>query len=89
MGAGRDLRLLLVALAAVLLQPLAGLVAVAVAANVEAARRFLVGWRSAHPAQPRATPAALALARVEPPSPDVMPLPAARAVSARSVEPRR
>ena len=49
----------------------------------------IVGWRSAHSAQPRATPAALALARVEPPSRDVMPLPAARAVSARSVDPRR
>ena len=51
-GFGRDARLLLVALAAVTLQPFWGLVAVAVLANLEAARRFAVGWRS-RPDRPR------------------------------------
>jgi hypothetical protein len=45
-GVGRDVRLLLVALCAIALQPLWGLIAVAVLANVEAARRFAIGWRS-------------------------------------------
>ena len=51
-GVGRDVRMLLLAVAAVALQPLWGLVAVAVLANLEAARRFLVGWRAAT-SQPR------------------------------------
>jgi phosphatidylglycerophosphate synthase len=45
-GVGRDVRLLLVALCAIALQPLWGLIAVAVLANLEAARRFAIGWRS-------------------------------------------
>ena len=41
LGAGRDVRLLVVALAALALQPLWGLVAVAVLANLEAAHRLV------------------------------------------------
>jgi phosphatidylglycerophosphate synthase len=44
---GRDTRMLLVALAAVSLQPFVGLVAVAAVSYIEAARRFAAGWRSA------------------------------------------
>lgn len=67
LGAGRDLRLALVALACVLLQPLAGLVAVAVVANAEAVRRFVTGWRAARP-RPRlpAAPLADALPATDP-----------------------
>jgi hypothetical protein len=43
---GRDTRMLVVALAAVSLQPFAGLVAVAAVSYIEAARRFAAGWRS-------------------------------------------
>ncbi|MDQ3874700.1 MAG: NTP transferase domain-containing protein [Actinomycetota bacterium] len=46
-GFGRDVRLLAVALSAVALQPLAGLVAVAALANVEAVRRSFGAWRAA------------------------------------------
>jgi CDP-L-myo-inositol myo-inositolphosphotransferase len=42
---GRDTRMLVIALAAVSLQPLAGLVAVAAVSYIEAARRFAAGWR--------------------------------------------
>jgi CDP-L-myo-inositol myo-inositolphosphotransferase len=52
-GAGRDLRLLLAALAAVTLMPFAGLVALALVTNLEAARRFAAGWRAARPPRPR------------------------------------
>ena len=45
--AGRDVRMLVVAVAAVALQPWWGLLAVAVLANAEAARRAVVGWRAA------------------------------------------
>ena len=45
-GIGHDVRLLLVAVAAVALQPAAGLVAVAVLANAEVVRRAVAGWRS-------------------------------------------
>ena len=45
-GLGHDVRMLLVAVAAVVLQPAAGLVALAVLANAEALRRFVAGWRS-------------------------------------------
>jgi 1L-myo-inositol 1-phosphate cytidylyltransferase / CDP-L-myo-inositol myo-inositolphosphotransferase len=48
-GFGRDVRLFLVALSAVALQPLWGLVVVAVLANLEAARRFVAGWRARRP----------------------------------------
>ena len=41
LGAGRDVRLLVVALAALALQPLGGLVAVAILANLEAAHRLV------------------------------------------------
>jgi 1L-myo-inositol 1-phosphate cytidylyltransferase / CDP-L-myo-inositol myo-inositolphosphotransferase len=43
---GRDTRMLVVALAAVSLQPFAGLVAVAAVSYIEGARRFAAGWRS-------------------------------------------
>src|SRR5919106_1107391 len=43
---GRDTRMLVIALAAVSLQPFAGLVAVAAVSYIEAARRFAAGWRS-------------------------------------------
>jgi 1L-myo-inositol 1-phosphate cytidylyltransferase / CDP-L-myo-inositol myo-inositolphosphotransferase len=46
-GFGRDVRLLAVALSAVALQPLAGLLAVAALANIEAVRRSLGAWRAA------------------------------------------
>src|ERR687892_2146045 len=49
---GRDTRMLVVALAAVSLQPLAGLVAVAAVSYIEAARRFAAGWRSTFAARP-------------------------------------
>jgi hypothetical protein len=42
-------RLLLVAASAVALQPLWGLVVVAVLANLEAALRFVAGWRARRP----------------------------------------
>jgi 1L-myo-inositol 1-phosphate cytidylyltransferase / CDP-L-myo-inositol myo-inositolphosphotransferase len=48
-GFGRDVRLFLVAVSAVALQPLWGLVVVAVLANLEAARRFVAGWRARRP----------------------------------------
>jgi choline kinase/phosphatidylglycerophosphate synthase len=51
-GVGRDVRLLLVAVSAVALQPFWGLVALAVLANAEAVRRFVVGWRSSRPPKP-------------------------------------
>jgi hypothetical protein len=54
----------LVALAAVSLQLLAGLVAVAAVSYIEAARRFAAGWRSTFAARPvaRAPQPATALA---------------------------
>ena len=55
-GAGRDLRLLLAALSAVTLMPLLGLVALAIVGNLEAARRFLAGWRAGRPQRHRRTP---------------------------------
>jgi 1L-myo-inositol 1-phosphate cytidylyltransferase / CDP-L-myo-inositol myo-inositolphosphotransferase len=45
LGVGRDVRLLLVALSAVALQPFAGLLAVALLANVEVAHRLARAWR--------------------------------------------
>ena len=48
-GFGRDVRLFLVAVSAVALQPLWGLVVVAALANLEAARRFVAGWRARRP----------------------------------------
>jgi choline kinase/phosphatidylglycerophosphate synthase len=48
-GFGRDVRLFLVAVSAVALQPLWGLVVVAALANLEAARRFVAGWRARCP----------------------------------------
>jgi hypothetical protein len=61
---GRDTRMFLVALAAVSLQLLAGLVAVAAVSYIEAARRFAAGWRSTFAARPvaRAPQPATALA---------------------------
>ncbi len=44
-GAGRDVRLLLIAVSAVTLEPLWGLIVVAALANLEAARRAVAGWR--------------------------------------------
>ncbi|MGH3033447.1 MAG: NTP transferase domain-containing protein [Gaiellaceae bacterium] len=46
LGAGRDVRLLLVALSALALQPLWGLVAVALLANLEATHRLARAWRA-------------------------------------------
>lgn len=86
-GAGRDLRLLLVALAAIFLQPLAGLVALAVVANAEAARRFVNGWQSARATRvrpPRALPATVPRREA---STDIAPVSApARAMTARRPE---
>lgn len=67
LGAGRDLRLALVALACIALQPLAGLVALAVVANAEAARRFVTGWRAGRVPNrlPRRIPTPRALALPE------------------------
>jgi hypothetical protein len=45
-GLGRDARLLVVALAAVALQPLAGLAAVVLLATVELVNRLVPAWRS-------------------------------------------
>lgn len=45
--AGRDVRMLVVAIAAVAMQPWWGLLAVALLANAEAGRRAVVGWRAA------------------------------------------
>jgi 1L-myo-inositol 1-phosphate cytidylyltransferase / CDP-L-myo-inositol myo-inositolphosphotransferase len=50
--AGRDVRMLVVALAAVALQPWWGLLAVALLANAEAVRRAVVGWRAGHGKSP-------------------------------------
>src|SRR6266545_866142 len=46
LGVGRDVRLLVVALSAVALQPFGGLVAVALLANLEAAHRVARAWRA-------------------------------------------
>jgi choline kinase/phosphatidylglycerophosphate synthase len=46
LGAGRDVRLLLVAVSAIALQPLWGLVAVALLANLEVAHRAARAWRA-------------------------------------------
>jgi CDP-L-myo-inositol myo-inositolphosphotransferase len=46
LGAGRDVRLLVVAVSAVALQPLGGLVAVALLANLEVAHRVARAWRA-------------------------------------------
>jgi hypothetical protein len=46
MGVGRDVRLLVIAVFAVALQPFLALAVVAGLANIEAARRFLAGWRA-------------------------------------------
>jgi 1L-myo-inositol 1-phosphate cytidylyltransferase / CDP-L-myo-inositol myo-inositolphosphotransferase len=48
-GAGRDVRLLLIAVFAVALQPFLGLAVTAALANLEAARRFLAGWQAREP----------------------------------------
>ena len=58
LGAGRDVRLLLIAVLAVALQPFLGLAVTAALANLEAARRFLAAWHAREPsgavgAQPR------------------------------------
>lgn len=45
LGVGRDVRLLLVAVSAVALQPFAGLLAVALLANLEVAHRLARAWR--------------------------------------------
>ncbi len=49
LGGGRDVRLLLIAVFAVALQPFLGLAVTATLANLEAARRFLAGWRARDP----------------------------------------
>jgi 1L-myo-inositol 1-phosphate cytidylyltransferase / CDP-L-myo-inositol myo-inositolphosphotransferase len=49
LGGGRDVRLLIVAVSAVALQPLAGLLAVALLANLELARRLARSWRGPRP----------------------------------------
>ena len=49
LGAGRDVRLLLIAVLAVALQPFLGLAVTAVLANLEAARRFVAAWRAREP----------------------------------------
>lgn len=46
LGAGRDVRLLVIAAFAVALQPFWGLAVTAVLANLEAVRRFVAGWRA-------------------------------------------
>jgi choline kinase/phosphatidylglycerophosphate synthase len=48
-GAGRDVRLLLIAVFAVALQPFLGLAVTAALANLEAARRFVAGWQAREP----------------------------------------
>jgi hypothetical protein len=48
-GAGRDVRLLLIAVFAVALQPFLGLALTAALANLEAARRFVAGWQAREP----------------------------------------
>jgi choline kinase/phosphatidylglycerophosphate synthase len=49
LGGGRDVRLLIVAVSAVTLQPFAGLLAVALLANLEVARRLARTWRRLRP----------------------------------------
>jgi choline kinase/phosphatidylglycerophosphate synthase len=49
LGAGRDVRLLVVAVSAVALQPFAGLLAVALLANLEVAHRLARAWRGPRP----------------------------------------
>jgi CDP-L-myo-inositol myo-inositolphosphotransferase len=46
LGAGRDVRLLLIAVFAIALQPFLALAVTAALANIEAARRFLAGWQA-------------------------------------------
>jgi choline kinase/phosphatidylglycerophosphate synthase len=58
LGAGRDVRLLVIAAFAVALQPFWGLAVTAALANAEAVRRFLAGWRAERLAAPEAEPAA-------------------------------
>jgi CDP-L-myo-inositol myo-inositolphosphotransferase len=45
LGVGRDVRLFVIAVFAIALQPFWGLAVTAVLANLEAARRFIAGWR--------------------------------------------
>jgi CDP-L-myo-inositol myo-inositolphosphotransferase len=49
LGAGRDVRLLLIAVFAVALQPFLALAVTAALANLEAARRFVAAWRAREP----------------------------------------
>jgi len=49
LGASRDVRLLLIAVFAVALQPFLGLAVTAALANLEAARRFVAGWQAREP----------------------------------------
>jgi phosphatidylglycerophosphate synthase len=49
LGAGRDVRLLLIAVFAVALQPFLGLAVTAALANLEAGRRFVAGWQAREP----------------------------------------
>jgi 1L-myo-inositol 1-phosphate cytidylyltransferase / CDP-L-myo-inositol myo-inositolphosphotransferase len=46
LGAGRDVRLFLIAVFAIALQPFLGLAVTAALANLEAARRFAAGWQA-------------------------------------------
>lgn len=52
LGAGRDVRLLLIAVFAVALQPFLALLVTAALANLEAARRFVTAWRAREPSGP-------------------------------------
>jgi 1L-myo-inositol 1-phosphate cytidylyltransferase / CDP-L-myo-inositol myo-inositolphosphotransferase len=49
LGASRDVRLFVIAVLAVALQPLLALALIAVLANAEAARRLVVGWQAREP----------------------------------------
>ena len=49
LGASRDVRLFVIAVLAVALQPLLGLALIAVLANAEAARRLVAGWQAREP----------------------------------------
>lgn len=49
LGAGRDVRLLLIAVFAVALHPFLGLAVTAALANLEAVRRFVAGWQARKP----------------------------------------
>jgi hypothetical protein len=73
----------------VTLMPLVGLVALALVTNLEAARRFALGWRAARPPRPRSRPGPSHDALRHDPSADLTAATAAtRAMTARPPERR-